>query len=169
MAEGQTLRPHSHLSLLIVLVPACLSLLGCVGWLTGPCAHWLLFVLTAACSCSSPFICWSLFVPACLSLLSYTGQPLCSSLLICAHHRSFMLVSVHLLAPICPCLFVSAWLCLFGFHSHLFVLWWVSFGAPQPLICICIKYIVSTYIINKLTFIPWIINLYKNYWLIFDT
>ena len=41
-------------------------------------------------------------------------------------------------------------LCSFGFRSH-------SFGlicTPQPLVCVCIKYMVGTYILYRLTFIP---------------
>ena len=60
--------------------------------------------------------------------------------LICVHPHSFLLVSA--------CLFV------------LVPTTWCS----QPLICVCLKYIVSKYIIAKqLTFIPWIINLDKSY------
>jgi hypothetical protein len=48
--------------------------------------------------------------------------------------RSFSFVLIH------PCL------CLFGFCLHSFVL-------VQPLTCACIKYVVSTYMVNRLTFI----------------
>ena len=42
--------------------------------LAGPCAHCCLFVPFATCSCSSLFICWSPFVPACLCPLSCAGS-----------------------------------------------------------------------------------------------
>jgi hypothetical protein len=93
-------------------------------------------------------------------------------------HRLFgqalFTLSIHLLVP------VLVWLSLvligahFGFIGASFVLiqlsfalvpaWLGSFGlicTPQPLICVCIKYMVSTYILNRLTFIPCIINLCK--------
>ena len=49
-------------------------------------------------------------------------------------------------------------------HPHSFPLVFAGPQSSQPLICVCIKYIVSKYIIaKKLTFMPWIINLDKNY------
>jgi hypothetical protein len=108
-------------------------------WAVPVCAHWPSFVLTTARSCS----------------LLLAGPH--------AHCCSFML-SIRLLVP------VLVWLSLvlvggcFGFVGASFVLVWLSFGliwAPQPLVCVCIKYMVSTYILNRLTFTPCIINLCK--------
>ena len=65
------------------------------------------------------------FSPARLPPLGCAGSP---------HQPPFVLTPVCLLAPVCP-------------HSCSFVL-----CAPQPLICVCIKYI-STYIMKLLTFI----------------
>ena len=47
-----------------------------------------------------------------LSPLGCTGWPSCLSLLVRALRRSFVLVSVRLLVPVCPHLFVSVRLCL---------------------------------------------------------
>ena len=89
---------------------------------------------------------------------------------------SFMLVSTHSCSSPLVCsppfvLLVCVFVCAHP-HSfllvfaHLFVLVPTTWSS-QPLICVCLKYIVSKYIIAKqLTFIPWIINLDKSYWLV---
>ena len=86
---------------------------------------------------------------------------------------SFMLVSTHSCSSPLVCsppfvLLVCVFVCAHP-HSfllvfaHLFVLVPTTWSS-QPLICVCLKYIVSKYIIAKqLTFIPWIINLDKSY------
>ena len=82
----------------------------------------------------------------------------CSSLLIRANPHLF--ACSHLSRSFVCSSFVCA-------HPHSFPLVFAGPRSSQPLICVCIKYIVSKYIIaKKLTFIPWIINLDKNYWLV---
>jgi hypothetical protein len=97
----------------------------------------VLLVRLAPRSCLSPVFCWSPF-PTHLSPFGCTGWPSCSLLLVCALRRSFVLVAVHLLVPVCPvcvcsvvlvlaicfrlCSLVFVWVCLssFSFCSHLF-------------------------------------------------
>ena len=109
--------PHSYL---LPLVCACLH------YFSGPCLSLLvyphsvvlgqpLFVLASTHLCWSPCFCWSLFVPAHLSLLGCTGWPSHSSLLVCTLRCLFVLISICLLVPICPCWFVPTqlyWLAL---------------------------------------------------------
>ena len=152
---------HSHLA--FVHAYLCSSIL-----------IWAHFTFVCACS--------RLFVPTWLCLVSWSPLPGHAHLaFICTCLGSFWLCSylfllIHLCPPGCACLSWSpvtghAHLPLFMLahaHSGLFGLWWVSLLDPQPLVCVCIKYVVSTNIINKLTFKPWVINLDK-YWLVFDT
>ena len=84
--------------------------------------------------CSSPSICWSPF------LFGFRSRSLI--------WLPFVLVRLRL------CSFGLSWARLCSF-----ALWWVSFWAPQPLMCVCIKYMVS---MIRLTFIPCIINLCKS-------
>ena len=85
--------------------------------------------------------------------------------LVCAHSVLFVLVWVRLCSSgfrSCSFGFVCASSGLVGLvwaRLCLFALSWVSFWAPQPLICVCIKYMVS---MIRLTFIPCIINLCKS-------
>ena len=81
---------------------------------------------------------------------------------------SFVLVSTHSCSSplICSPLFVPLVCVFICAHPHSFLLVFAHLfvlvpatGSSQPLICVCLKYIVSKYIIAKqLTFIPWIIN-----------
>ena len=71
--------PSCHSMLSFVLIYTCPAVhLGSphLCSLALVCAHCHLFML------SSLFVCWSLFVPACLSLLSCTGWPSCLLLLV---------------------------------------------------------------------------------------
>jgi hypothetical protein len=70
-------------------------------------------------------LCWSPFVPTCLSPLGCTGWPSYLLLLVCALHRLFVLISIHLLVPGRPRPFVSTRLCWF------------------PLSCACLRYLVA--------------------------
>ena len=96
------------------------------------------------------------FAPACLPLLGYAGSPLLATVCACPH--SF--VDPHLSLPVVfalTCLTSScSWLCLFALvhaHSGSFVLVWLLFALVQPLACACIKYMINTDLVNKLTFI----------------
>src|ERR1700689_813803 len=74
--------------------------------------HWLALVLITAHSCSSPFVCWSPFIPARLCPLGCAGS--CSVVLVPA--TWLCLFGFRL------CSLVFAWVCLcwFGFFSRLF-------------------------------------------------
>jgi hypothetical protein len=113
------------------------------------------FVLTGPPLCSSPFVCCPvhphLFIPArlcwcyhCWSLFVSTGPHLCSSPSVCCPvcPRSFVLV-LPLSVPVHACLrsFAGPRLALICACLCSFMFW-----ATQPLVCVCIKYIVSTYI-----------------------
>jgi hypothetical protein len=96
----------------------------------GPCAHRCLFAPFAACSGLSPFVCWSLFVPARLCPLS------CPTWLRLCGFRS--------------CLLVFAWvhLGLFGFCLRLFGLHrahlcfdWVLLGSKASRLCLYQMYV----------------------------
>ena len=99
------------------------------------------------------------------ALFVLTSPHLCFLLLV---HACCCWLVLRLIAT-CSCLspFICWSLCSFGFRSCPFGFGWACLGSfalictPQPLICVCIKYMVSTYILNRLTFIPYIINLCK--------
>jgi len=115
-----------------------------------PLPVWPSFVLTCAHSCSSMFICAHLFLGhaqwcsfMCLFMPVPTAQSCSFSLCLCSF--GFHLCSIVL---ICACLCFDGSVCEFPSLS-------------------CIKYIVSTCIIfKKLTFVSWIINQDKIYWLV---
>jgi len=127
------------LSLLpLLLSPPLLFLL-----LLPPPLHFPLFVCPRARLCSSrsfPCLCplgvCSFALPGC-TCLAFTRALLHACLL------SFVLVRGRL--------------CSFSFRS-------CSLALVQPFVCVCIKYMVSINMMNRLTFISWIINLYKNYY-----
>ena len=121
LAPPALIRTHCCFFVLIsilLLDPVCLSTLGCAGWVgLHSCS------LPLVCLCSSLFFCWSLFVP-----LGCTGQSSCISLLV--HVFRCMLISICLLAPVCPCPFVSTQLCWFLLgctcSCYLIALVWLS-------------------------------------------
>ena len=124
----------------------------------GPCLCLPLFVPTCcACPCSfTPTqLCWLMCLsvlvyphlvvlvnlhpcsfPTCLSTLGCAGWPLSAPIHTGCH--LFMLVSVLLLVLICPCLFICAYLSFVMLIYALMGFFW----APEPLVCVCIKYML---------------------------
>jgi hypothetical protein len=138
-----------------------------------------------SCCSGSPYSCSPALIHACPAVRVLV-LPFVWAVPVCAHQPLFVLTTTHsrsllLAGPHAYCclfvlisirlpVLVLVWLSLvligahFGFICALFMLIQLSFAlvwAPQPLVCVCIKYMVSTYILNRLTFIPCIINLCK--------
>ena len=136
--------------ILIAISDSTLCLFSILLQQMGRSLHQPSFVLTAAFLCLSPFFCWSLFIyphlivlvglasihvhchsfvcaclcGPCLSPLGCTGWSSCLSPFV--HVLHYILVSICLLASVCPCPFASTWLCWFLFgcaylaftHAH---------------------------------------------------
>ena len=145
-----------HLSLIPVYpcsFPTCLFALGCAGWpLLAPiCTHQPSFILTTACSCLSPFFCWSLFIPACLSAFSCASQVSPHSCLLLLIHACLHSFAGPHFPLICPPLSCTGWpscslllVCALCHSFMLITLCFLVLVCPCPCLlgCACPYYLV---------------------------